>query len=310
VAHHPSVFKTVSPNVTQERTTYSKHGITYVRTNLRTPVGEISSVERVSPQRDTTWEVEWLFKRPEDYRTLEFMVRDEAYLPNYEEFVRAQGEMGGDGFLMTDIGCPPLQYIMDTLMGLDAFAQEWIERRDEVLRLYDALVENRRKVYEVVAEAPALAANYGGNVSAEVVGVNRFEQYYMPHYDEFAEVMHAQDKLVGVHFDANIYLLSETVGRSRIDYVEALTPRPDTDMSVAEARTAWPDKILWVNFPTSVHQERVEVIEETTRQILFEAAPGDRFLLGITERVPPDRWRESLSTILRVINKKGTLPLK
>ena len=147
-------------------------------------------------------------------RSAAFAVRDEAYLPNYEEFVRAQGEMGGDGFLVTDIGYPPLQYIMDVLMGLNTFAEEWTERRDEVLRLYDALVENRRKVYEVVAESPALAANYEGNVSAEVVGVKRFEQYYMPHYDEFAEVMHAQDKLVGVHFDANTWLLSEVIGRS------------------------------------------------------------------------------------------------
>ncbi len=310
VAHSPSAFKTVSPHVTRERITYTQDGISYVRTHVRTPVGDLSSLERVSPRGDIAWEVEWPFKGPEDYRALAFMVRDEAYLPDYDAFVQAQGMMGEDGFLMADVGSPPLQYVMESLMGLVNFAQEWVERRDEVLRLYDAAVENRRRLYRIVAGSPALAANYGGNVTSEVVGVKRFEQYYLPHYDEFAEVMHTHGKKVGVHFDTNVWILSEAIGRSRIDYVEGFTPRPDTDMSVAEARVAWPDKVLWVNFPTSVHQAGVEVIGETMGQILFEAAPGDRFMMGITEQVPAGRWRESLTAILRVINERGRLPLK
>jgi len=310
VAHSPSVFRKISPNVARERTTYAEDGISYVRTRIRTPEGELSSLERVSPEGDTTWVVEWLFKGPDDYRALLRMVRDEAYVPDYESFIRAQGVMGEDGFLMADIGSPPFQHVMESLMGLVNFAQEWMERRDEVLRLYDAVAESRRRLYRVVAESPALAANYGGNVTSEVVGVKRFEAYYLPHYDEFAEVMHARGKKVGVHFDTNVWALSEAIGRSRIDYVEGFTPRPDTDMSVAEARCAWPDKVLWVNFPTSVHQERVETVEETMRQVLFEAAPGDRFMVGITERMPPERWRESLSTILRVVQERGELPLR
>ncbi|OGG56341.1 MAG: hypothetical protein A3F84_22180 [Candidatus Handelsmanbacteria bacterium RIFCSPLOWO2_12_FULL_64_10] len=310
VAHSPSVFRAVSPHVAQERITYTQDGVPYVRTNVRTPVGELSSVERVSPEGDTTSEVEWMFKGPEDYRALLHMIRDETYLPDYDAFIQAQGVMGEDGFLMADIGSPPFQHVVESLMGLVNFAQEWMERRDEVLRLYDAVVENRRRLYRVVAGSPALAANYGGNVTSEVVGVKRFEQYYLPHYDEFAEVMHARGKKVGVHFDTNVWVLSEAIGRSRIDYVEGFTPRPDTDMGVAEARCAWPDKVLWVNFPTSVHQEQVEVIEGTMQQVLFEAAPGDRFIMGITERMPPERWRESLSTILRVVRERGELPLR
>ena len=72
----------------------------------------------------------------------------------------------------------------------------------------------------------------------------------------------------------------------------------------------WPGKVLFINFPSAVHLEEPSVIEATTAQILKEAAPGDRFIIGITENVPDDRWRESFCTILKTVNEFGRLPIR
>ena len=215
--------------------------------------------------------------------------------------------MGDDAIMRANIGYEPLQEILYNLMGMETFAIEWAERRDRLLRLYEALVEDRRKVYPIVAESPARIANYGGNVSPEVMGLRRFEQYILPNYEEAAEPLHARGKLLGVHFDANCRLLAPGIARSSIDYVEAFTPAPDTDMTLAEARQAWPDKILWIDFPSSIHLESLDVIADMTRRLLREAAPCDRFLVGITEDVPAHRWRENYETILRILNTEGRL---
>ena len=160
-----------------------------------------------------------------------------------------------------------------------------------------------------MAKSPALAVNYGGNVSGEVVGLERFCEYYVPDYIECADILHANGKLLSVHLDANNRLLAEAIGRSEIDYIKAFTPDLDCDMTVAEVRTAWPDKILWINFPSSLHLFEPHVVEEVTRQILRDAAPGDRFLIGITENVPPDRCRQTYTAISRVVNSDGRLPI-
>ncbi|MDA0746390.1 MAG: hypothetical protein O2954_07715 [bacterium] len=309
IQRNPSVYRTVRRNVAIERVTYEEDGATYTRTNVRTPKGYLYSVERHAPDEQTTWHLERLFKKPEDYDALEFLIRDQEFIPEYEAFARAQSLVGGDVFLRPGIGYSPFQEILYSLMGLEMFSIEWAERRDEVLRIYDALTASRSKLYPVVARSPALAVNYCGNVSSEVVGLDRFEKYYLPHYNEFAEVMHKHGKIMGVHFDANNWALAELIGMSDIDYIEAFTPQPDCDMTVAEAKTAWHDKILWINFPSSVHLQDVDVIEQTTRQILWEAAPGDRFLVGITENVPEDRWQESMAAILRMINQDGDVPI-
>lgn len=50
--------------------------------------------------------------------------------------------------------------------------------------------------------------------------------------------------------------------------------------------------------------------ERTTRQLLREAAPGDRSIVGITENVPEDRWRTSFAAILQTLNECGRLPIR
>ncbi|HOJ22889.1 MAG TPA: hypothetical protein PLY56_15280, partial [Armatimonadota bacterium] len=78
---------------------------------------------------------------------------------------------------------------------------------------------------------------------------------------------------------------------------------------MADAREVWADKVLWINYPSSVHLASIETIEETTRQILRDAAPGDRLLVGITEDVPENRWRENFLAISRVLDTDGRTPV-
>ncbi len=302
------VVRTISPNVRTESHHYSENGISYVRTLYHTPAGDLSTLSR--PAGFTSWHVEKLFRRPEDYAPILSMIRDRQFQPNYEAFRRAQDAYGEDGFFRGAVGSSPLHEIMITMMGVEVFAVEWSERRDEVLRLYDALVENRRRVYPLLADSPALAFNYGGNETGDVMGRERFAQYVAPHYDEAAAVLHKKGKLLGAHLDGNNRVWADVVARSGLDYVEAFTPAPDTDMSLADARAAWPGKVLWINFPSSAHLSPLPAIEETTRRLLREVAPGGRFIVGVTEDVPEERWRGNFLAISKVLREEGRLPLE
>jgi len=116
--------------------------------------------------------------------------------------------------------------------------------------------------------------------------------------------------MIASHLDARMNTLMEAVARSRLDVVEAFTPVPDCDVTVKEAREAWPDKVLWMNFPSSVHLAPPQRIREETLRILSQAAPGKRFLIGITEDIPEHSWRTSLTIISQTILEHGSLPLQ
>ena len=302
-----SVYTSQSPNVETETRSFSEGGIGYQQTVVKTPKGELSALTRAAG--GTTWRLEYLFKKPEDYAAVEVMVRDRRYFPSYEGFLQGQERMGGEAYFKTSAPGSPLHNIMYGIMGLNTFSVEWAERRDQVIALHDAIAENEREIYPIVAQSPAKLVQCGGNYSPEVLGKERFVDYMLPHWEEACGVLHEGGKLVGCHLDADNALWAAEVGASPLDWIEAFTPAPDTDMSMADARRAWPDKTLFINFPSSVHLYSAEVIAETTRQLLRESAPGDRFVVGITETVPDDRWPESFQTILSTLNECGKLPV-
>jgi len=291
------VFKTHRPNVQVSRQVFWEGERQMTRTLYETPVGDLTTLTEAAGF--TSWRHERMFKSPEDYRALLFLIQDEVYEPTYELFARAEESFGPDAIFRAGFGLEPLQSLISGMMfDTQTFSFEWMDRRDEMLRLYDAVVENRRRIYPLVARSPALHANYGGNVAPEIVGLETFERYYLQHYDEAAEVMHRHGKLVGCHFDANCRLLAEAIAGTELDYVEAFTPAPDTDMTLGEARAAWPDKVLWLNFPSSIHLRADEEVEQATVSLLDEVDAADGLIMGITEDIPSHRWQRSCRAIM------------
>ncbi|MEZ4730338.1 MAG: hypothetical protein R3E79_24680 [Caldilineaceae bacterium] len=296
------VFKTHRPHVKVTQITQWQAERPLARTIYETPMG---CVETLSEDAGfTTWYHEKMFKTVDDYKVLRFLIEDEVYEPTYASFAQAERDLGEDAIFRANFGLEPLQMLISgTLMDMQTFCYEWMDHRDEILQLYDAIVVNRRKLYPIIAASPVSHVNYGGNVTPEIIGLKTFEQYYVPHYNEAAEVMHAAGKLIGCHFDANCKLLSQAIARTDLDYIEAFTPAPDTDMTLGEARQAWPDKVIWMNFPSSMHLQPDPVVEEKTIALLDELPAIDGILMGITEDMPPDRWRDSCRAIMRGLDR-------
>jgi len=308
VQRGPGVFGVRRPNVLgSESHSFVDNGRRVTRTVTRTTAGELSTL--VQPAGFTTWHHEKMFKGPDDYAALLAYASDVEVVPNYEPFMRMDELKGGDAVMRGAVGLEPMQLIVHHWMGVEVFAIEWMERRDEVLKLYEALVEERRKTYPVLAASPCEQFNYGGNVTPEIIGEARFREYYVPNYEECCEVLQPAGKLVGCHFDANTRVIADAIAETSLDYIEAFTPAPDTDMTLAEARAAWPDKALWINYPSSVWLRSDEAMEEVAVDLLKQAAPGNGLLIGVTEDVPDGRLYPGLNAINRAIHEHGRLPI-
>ncbi|MDD5706027.1 MAG: hypothetical protein PHR35_08885 [Kiritimatiellae bacterium] len=286
-----------TPNVKTRQEVYWENSRQMTRTVYETPVGTLSTLGEADGV--TVWGREKMFKGPEDYKALRFLIEDETYSPDYEAFTEAERTWGGDAICRSGFGLEPLQALISGIyMDMTTFCLEWMDRQDEVLKLYDALVEKRRQMYPLVARSPALHSNYGGNVVAAITGPELFEKYYLPHYQEAAEIMHKHGKLIGCHYDGNCRALAPLIARTDLDYIEAFTPAPDTDMTLGAARAAWPDKALWLNFPSSVHLKDDHAVEQDTIGLLDELRSVDGLIVGITEDMPPWRGLNSCRAIM------------
>jgi uroporphyrinogen-III decarboxylase len=311
VVERVPVYRVEMPNVQVISHEYFENGVRTLRETVRTPVGEVYAAKKLDPNYGTSWwYTDYYIKQPQDYRVVEFMVRDTRYAPNDDAIRLAQERMGEDGYVIGTTDYSPMNKLMIDWLGSERFGMELYDHPDEFFSLYERLREKQRAMYPVAAGSPAGLLLYGGNIHEDMIGPRRFEQYYIPCFNEFADAVHEQGKLCACHLDAKMGRLVQAVAQSRIDVVEAFTPVPTCDVTVSQARAAWPDKVLWINFPSSVHAEPVERIREETLRILHEAAPGDRFLIGITEDIPENAWRASLSVISHTVLEHGALPIR
>ncbi len=301
-----NVLRWEYPRCDMQTVSFTQDGRDLQRVTWRTPVGEVYSTTTTEPEYGTSaWTLDYFLKKPEDYRVLRFIADDARPVAAYENFHRLDKQLGADGYVLAQLGYSPLMEMMIQLIGIEQAAYEMFDHEDEFWTLYESLCQKMRRAYPVAAASPAPLTLYCGNVHPQIVSPERFEKYIVSCYHEFADHLHERGKLLGVHLDANTRLYKDIVARSKIDVIEAFTPPPDCDLPLREARTAWPDKILWINFPSSVHLATEQVIRQTTRQLLSEAAPDDRFLIGVTEDIPPDCWPKSLGAIAETINEHG-----
>jgi uroporphyrinogen-III decarboxylase len=296
-----------SPNVSTDTRSYSDGRFSYQREVISTPVGEVSQVRRLGGGYGTSLLCEFPIKRPEDYKVIEFLWRDQQYEPAYDNFHSNERRLGSDGVVIGNLGYTPLQHMLILYMGPERFACDMVDYPEAFFGLYETMAERHREQYRISAESPAGFFIYGDNVTSEMVGAERFEKYVAPRYNELADILHAKGKKLGSHLDGKLVALKEQVARTKLDFVEAFAPFPDGDLPIGDARRAWPAKVIWCNYPSAVHLCPDEQIEQNTQDMIRDTAPGDRFIVGVTENIPDQHWQRSLPVISRVLREEGRI---
>ena len=295
-----SVYRKVTPNVKVREVKESDGG---VRTIYDTPVGTLTSLYRPAALAMTP--MEHPIKTRDDYRVAKFIVEDARYEQDYDTFLAECARIGNAGKVIAETCYEPLLDVEITWLGQARFCYEVADNNDAVMELHEVLAENHKKMYEVVAASPADYVLYGGNVVPEMLGPDRVRDYVCPCWNAFADQLHDRGQKIGVHLDANNRLILDVVRNSKLDFVEAFTPPPDCNVSVAEARAAWPGKRLWINFPSSVHLQSEDTIREATLEIHRQAGDRQGFLMGVTEDIPREHIERSVTVILDTLKECG-----
>jgi hypothetical protein len=288
------------PNIKFSSRSVKKDGADHIEHIIRTPYGDLTMLTQ--PAGFTSWTMEHMFKTPDDYKKLAFFYGDMVITENYgspSELYRLDREHP-NFVIRDDIGLEPMQRLIYDF-GTEAFCYEWMDNRDELLKLYDILCEKMRHIYPITAKSPFRFHNYGGNVTPEVIGRDVFERYYLPVYAEACDVFHREGKKIGVHFDADNTTIMDLIGGTDLDYIEAydITCSPP----IEEAERYFKNKVLWLNWPSGRQLLPVEEIISTTKEIISSVKNRNRFIIGITEDIPYDIHKRNLAAILTAINE-------
>lgn len=317
---HAPVYWVETRNVTIEQNAraiflliedLSKKGL---HKTYHTPVGTVTASMRTDVSQ-IPFTREHVIKDVSDYEVVTYIIENTEFHPDYNAFKAAERNLGDDGIVAAFVERSPLQKALIELMGYERFSIDLYRHTKELEELLRTIEKKEDELYRIVAESPAEIVWCPDNVNGVVTSPNIFEKYCVPFYNKQAQLLHKKGKILEVHMDGKLRCLRYLVPKTGIDVVEAFTPPPMGDLPLDEARKTWGKSFrIWANFPGSVFMLGKKAVKRRTIELLNEVAPGERFVMGVTEDIAGDTMNPymeiGLTTVLKTLQKYGEFPIQ
>jgi hypothetical protein len=95
----------------------------------------------------------------------------------------------------------------------------------------------------------------------------------------------------------------DLIASAPFDLIESITPPPEGDLTLAEARAVWPGKLFWSDINVACYELPHDKLKEEVLRRVDEAAVDGRMLAFEVSEQYPDNWKDSLSVVLEALEQ-------
>jgi hypothetical protein len=293
--------------------------IRYEHPNLRI-VETISQVDD-QPRRDVrwitdvgelhewyldNWRQEYFIKTPDDYRIMRRAWEGVKVVADETAFLMAEKEVGDNGVTLGTLGGvgfgrTPMMVLQVDWCGLGQWSVDLADELPVMMELMEFLNEVNLETFRQAALTSAQQIKLWENLSIQTLGTSRYRRYLVPHYSKILSILNAARKRLVVHYDGQLRAVADEIAMLDFDGIDSFTPHPEGDMTAAEARQRWPDKMLWCHPPLGWYREHTEILGSRIKEMIKDAGPT-RFCLMISEEIPPE-WRQTVPKVMTVVRE-------
>jgi len=181
-----------------------------------------------------------------------------------------------------------------------------------VEELIEAVKDLERRKLQVGIECDLeifnICANWSDDIQTPV-----FRKYFVPWFQEVSQFLHSHGRLVMAHTDGEMRRLNPMFRETGIDIAEAITPAPQTLVSMREFREVLGDEVtIWGGIPSILFEPMYsdEDFDNYIKNMFREMAPGYRFIVGMGDNLPFDGDIKRVGRVVELIDKYGSLPIE
>ncbi|MDP6495091.1 MAG: uroporphyrinogen decarboxylase family protein [Dehalococcoidia bacterium] len=253
-------------------------------------------------------------KVAEDYDIWEYVVENSVYVPTYEEYEAYDREIGDEGLPMVASGDAPFHAWLIDLVGYEHAYLHMHDFPERVERLLDLMSrKEKQELWELVAKSPAKLILHGRHFDSQITPAHYFEKYITPYYKEFSQVLHDNDKTLTFHADNDSSKLFPLIKESGFDMVDCFATAPLAKCTLKDAREAWGTSvIIWGGVPSVILEDWYpeEDFESYMEDLFRTIAPGDAFIMGVSDNVMPGAEVSRLERIAEMVEEHGHYPIR
>jgi hypothetical protein len=282
-------------------------GTTFVE--LATPVGKLRLQHMLAEENVLTgtdpYLKEHLIKDEADFNTVEYILERLDYVPRYPNYFDEQARLGANAFVVPLLPRIPFQQTLLEYLGETTLFYALYDSPKQVRRLLNIL---DRQMLELLSELEAFDAPYvefPDNLHGLMTNPRLFQEYCLPAYQKYTQILHRQGKKVGSHTDGNVKPLLGLLAESGLDVCESFSPYPLTGCRFEEAWAAWESgPLIWGGIPSTI-------LEEGTRPDEFIAYMEELFskidrpmILGVVDLFMRHNSIERVRQIAQELEKR------
>ena len=281
---------------------FETDGVT--ETTIDTPVGRQVCVTRRTP---TSWHA------ITDKR--EVCSREELRVAAWRE-AHAEWAWDGDRFAelqsqVGDLGAPTMfmprmnvQSLYIEKMGVEAAIFALYDWPQDAEAYFSSLEESHDRLIDVIINSPVDIINFGENVHAGTLSPELFQRYHLPACQHRCERLRGAGKFTTSHWDGDTGPLLPYARDTGLDAIEAITPAPQGDVTLEQAREALGDEMYLMDGIPAVYFDDTfseQVLEDCARRVIELFAP--RLVLGISDEISSTGDLERLRLVGRIVDE-------
>jgi uroporphyrinogen-III decarboxylase len=274
---------------------------------LVTPIGSLSQEDKQEPVAGTAFRTRFLIQDIEDCEIMQYIYEHRVYEPDYSELKRRIDDLGDDGLVAFFGLRSPLQMLLEELAGLETTIFLLNDYPDVVESLLKTIHEKNKEAYQILAGSPVELVISCEDTSTTMISPRIFEKYVVPFLNDYAGILHAANKIHGVHMCGHIKGLLGLIQQLDVDGLESVTPPPTGNVELAEAKSVLGDEFFIVGGldAPSVKSKTVQEIKAWVRDLLLKVSVREGLILQVTDDVSAGTPLDNLKAVGQAIEEYG-----
>jgi len=299
-------FNPCFKRVEDPRVTYVDRRINGTDTEytIQTPVGKQVSIGRKSANSPMERHVKWPVSSEEELKVAIWRTEHRTWEWDQEihdQVVKEWGHLGAPTIFMPRVN---IQDLYINTMGVEAAIYALYDYPDTVRAYFRALDENHDRLMDVINASPIDIINFGDNLHCGTLSPRLFKEYVLPVYQRRCERLHAAGKFVHSHWDGDVKGLLPFAKETGLDGIEAITPKPQGDVTLKEVKQALGDGLFLIDGIPAIYFDEtysVKTLEDCTKRIIDLFAP--KLVLGISDEISSTGDIERVRLVSRIVDE-------
>ena len=290
---HPAVYRTQRPlNDTTTETT------------IHTPAGNQIAMHRRSSNNWYNIEVKWEVETEEELKIAAWREENTTWewdQAHYETLMQTVGDLGAPTMFMPRMN---VQSLYIEKMGIEKGILAIYEWPDTVEAYFRALEACHDRLIEVINASPVDIINFGENIHSSTLTPKLFRKYHLPACQRRCDRLHSAGKWTCSHWDGDVKPLLPFAKETGLDGIEAITPRPQGDVTLEEIKAGLGDTMFLLDGIPAVYFDDtfpVEMLIECTHRLIELFAP--RLVLGISDEISSTGDIERIRVVGEIVDQ-------